>query len=77
MSNNPQHKEGKTAKMIEEQTAKLPSDIFLWTALGATVASAALLISGKKHAGLFVGQMGLSILIMGLYNKVVKVEGHD
>jgi hypothetical protein len=77
MSNNPQHNEGSTAERIEEQTAKLPSDIFLWTAIGATVASAALLITGKKHAGLFVGQMGLSILIMGLYNKVVKQDGHD
>jgi len=27
--------EGKTAKAIEEQTSKLPSDIFLWSPLGA------------------------------------------
>ena len=25
---NPQHKEGKIAKSIEEETAKLPSDLF-------------------------------------------------
>lgn len=32
---NPEHKEGKVAKAIEEQTAKLPSDLFLWAALGS------------------------------------------
>ena len=29
---NTQHKEGKVARAIEEQTAKLPSDLFLWAA---------------------------------------------
>ena len=31
---NTEHKEGEIAKKIENQTAKLPSDIFLWAALG-------------------------------------------
>src|SRR4051812_46556620 len=31
-----QHAEGTVARMIEEQTAKLPSDLFLWAA-GASV----------------------------------------
>ena len=74
---NTEKKEGKTAKTIEDVTARIPSDAFLWTAVGATLASAVLLATGKKHAGLFVGQAGLSFLIMGLYNKIVKVEGHD
>src|SRR4051812_5257048 len=29
------HTEGMLARMIEEQTAKLPSDLFLWAALGS------------------------------------------
>ena len=36
---NPEHKEGKLAKAIEEQTAKLPSDIFLWASLGSMALS--------------------------------------
>jgi len=32
---NPQHREGPVAKAIEEQTAKLPSDIFLWASIGS------------------------------------------
>ena len=35
-----QHTEGVVARTIEEQTAKLPSDTFLWAAVGAMGASA-------------------------------------
>ena len=39
---NPEHKEGKVTKAIEEQTAKIPSDVFLWAALGSMAVSLAL-----------------------------------
>ena len=39
--------------------------------------SAALFIAKKKHASLFFGQWAPSFLIIGLYNKLVKLEGHD
>jgi len=71
------HTEGNVAKMIEEQTAKLPSDVFLWAAVGSMVASAALQASGRQHTSLFIGQWAPSLLILGLYNKLVKLEGHD
>jgi len=74
---NPEHREGEVAKAIEEQTARWPSDLFLWTALGAIGASLSLQLMGKKHASLFVGQWAAPFLILGLYNKIVKVEGHD
>jgi hypothetical protein len=32
--------EGETAKAIEQETAKMPSDIFLWTGLSCLGASA-------------------------------------
>jgi hypothetical protein len=70
-------KEGKVAKAIETQTSKIPSDIFLWAALGSMGVSLALKIMGRKHESLFVGQWAAPFLILGLYNKVVKVEGHD
>ncbi len=70
-------KEGKVAKAIETQTSKIPSDIFLWAALGSMGVSLCLKIMGKKHESLFVGQWAAPFLILGLYNKVVKVEGHD
>ncbi len=34
---NPEHTEGKVATAMGEQTAKLPSDIFLWAALASMV----------------------------------------
>jgi hypothetical protein len=72
-----QRKEGPVAKAIEKQTAKLPSDVFLWVAIGTMAASAIIQFTKKKHWSLFIGEWAAPLLIMGLYNKIVKVEGHD
>lgn len=74
---NPEHKEGKVAAAIEEQTAKLPSDLFLWAAIGSMAVSLTLQIMGRKKESLFVGQWPAPFLLLGLYNKIVKLEGHD
>jgi hypothetical protein len=71
------HREGKVAKAIESQTAKLPSDLFLWTSLAIMGVSLTLKLMKKDDLSLFIGQWPAPLLIMGLYNKVVKVEGHD
>jgi len=71
------HSEGPVAKAIEKQTAKLPSDLFLWAALGSMAASATLKCLGKRHTALFVGQWAAPFLLLGVYNKIVKVEGSD
>ena len=72
-----EHTEGETARAIEEQTAKLPSDTFLWAALGSMVASATLQVLGNKQASVFVGQWAPTFLILGIYNKLVKQLGSD
>ena len=72
-----QHSEGKVARTIEEQTAKLPSDTFLWAAVTAMGVALALQISGKKPESLFVGQWAAPFLLFGVYNKLVKVAGSD
>jgi hypothetical protein len=71
----PDHTEGKVARTIESQTAKLPSDIFLWAALGSIGASLILQGMGERKIGNFVGQWAPTILILGLYNKLVKIAG--
>ena len=71
------HTEGQVAKSIEEQTAKLPSDAFLWAAVGSMALSATLQLAGNKHASVFVGQWAPTLLIFGLYNKLVKQLGSD
>ncbi|MGI8950545.1 MAG: hypothetical protein ACR2FN_03060 [Chitinophagaceae bacterium] len=75
--NNPEHKEGEVAKTIEQQTAKLPSDVFLWAALGSMAVSLTLQVLNEKHKSLFVGQWAAPFLLLGVYNKLVKLEGHD
>lgn len=72
-----QHSEGALAKMIEDQTAKLPSDTFLWAAGGAILGAMMLKLSGRSHGALFVGQWAPTFLILGLYNKIVKTAGSD
>jgi hypothetical protein len=74
---NLEHKEGKVATAIEEQTAKLPSDVFLWAALGSMGASAILQFTSYKKESLFVGQWAAPFLLLGIYNKLVKQLGHD
>lgn len=71
----PEHREGPVARAIERQTAKLPSDIFLWAAVGSMIGSAVFHATGNKHMSLFVGQWAPTLLLMGLYNKLVKVAG--
>lgn len=70
-----QHGEGRVARAIERQTAALPSDTFLWTALGAMALSAGLQVMGNRQVSNFIGQWVPTLLILGLYNKMVKLHG--
>lgn len=72
-----EHTEGRVAKTIEEQTAKLPSDTFLWAAVGSMGVSLALQVMGRSHLSQFVGQWAPTFLLLGVYNKIVKVAGSD
>ncbi|MFD2512517.1 hypothetical protein ACFSRY_01450 [Pontibacter locisalis] len=76
-SYNPQHKEGPVARTIEEYTAKIPSDVYLWAALGSMGVSATLKVMRKDEEALFVGQWAPSFLLLGIYNKLVKQLGSD
>lgn len=74
----PQHYgEGRVAKMIEAQTAAMPSDVFLWAAGGSIIGSLVLQMTGHERQSLFVGQWAPTFLILGLYNKLVKVAGSE
>ena len=74
---NISHREGTIARTIEQQTAKLPSDAFLWPAVGSIAGSLALRLFGQKDAANFVGQWAPVFLILGMYNKLVKLHGSD
>jgi hypothetical protein len=72
-----EHREGTVARSIEQQTAKLPSDLFLWAAFGSIAGSLAFKLSGKDHGALFVGQWAPTFLLLGIYNKLVKLHGSE
>ena len=72
-----EHSEGRVARAIEEQTAKLPSDVWLWAACAAIGVSMLFHGTGKREDGLFVGQWVAPFLLFGVYNKLVKVGGYD
>ncbi|CAN5706275.1 hypothetical protein BH20VER1_BH20VER1_20620 [soil metagenome] len=71
------HSEGFLAKSIEEQTARLPSDTFLWLAFASIGTSLTLKLTGRDKDALFVGQWAPTFLLLGVYNKLVKQLGSD
>jgi hypothetical protein len=71
----PEHAEGDLARLIEQQTAKIPSHWFLLGALGAMGLSLVLEVAGRQRQSRFVGQWPAPLLIMGMYNKLVKTMG--
>jgi hypothetical protein len=77
MSNPDVHAEGPIARSLEQQTAKLPSDLFLWAAAGSIIASLVLKVVDKRHDSMFVGQWAPTFLLLGIYNKLVKQHGSD
>lgn len=78
--NGSEKKEGAVARALEERTSKLPSDVWLWASVASMAVSFGLQLSGNKKtkaASNFIGQWAPTLLILGLYNKLVKVAGHD
>src|SRR5687767_9504733 len=71
----PEHAEGDISRLLEQQTAKIPSHWFLLGAIGSMVVSLALELTGRSRVSRFVGQWPAPLLIMGMYNKLVKTLG--
>jgi hypothetical protein len=72
-----EHTEGPVARAIEMQTAKLPSDTFLWAALASIALSLTLRFFDRKDDAHFVGHWAPTLLLLGVYNKLVKLHGSD
>ena len=71
----PEHIEGDLARLLEQQTAKIPSHWFLLGALGSMGLSLVLELRGRQRESRFIGQWPAPLLIMGMYNKLVKTLG--
>jgi hypothetical protein len=75
--NQPSQTEDEFTKSIEDYTGAIPSSAFLGVAIGAMALSLMFQATGKGKWGNFVAQWVPTWLIFGLYNKLVKLEGHD
>jgi hypothetical protein len=75
-ANAPEPREDEFTKRIERYTAAIPSSAFLAVGVGAMVLSLGAQLAGGKW-GNFIAQWVPTWLIIGLYNKMVKLEGHD
>lgn len=69
--------EGATTKTIERLTSAVPSSTWLWLAGGALVGSLALKLMKKNETANFVGEWVPTILLLGVYNKLVKLMGSE
>jgi hypothetical protein len=73
----PRPTEDQFTKTIESYTAAIPSTGYLAVAIGTTAVSLMCQVTGQGKWGNFIAQWAPTWLIIGLYNKLVKLEGHD
>lgn len=71
----PEHAEGDLARLIEQQAAKVPSHWFLFAALGTMAVSLGCELSNRRRVSRFVGMWPTPLLVLGIYNKLVKTLG--
>jgi hypothetical protein len=72
-----EHEEGEITKLLEQYTSQFPSGFYLSLALGSMALSLYLRMKKREHDALFVGQWAPAFLLIGMYNKLVKLEGSD
>ena len=70
-----EHSEPTFTRVIEQQTARVPSHWFLLAAFAAMAASLISESFGKRRWSRFVGMWVSPLLITGVYNKLVKAFG--
>jgi hypothetical protein len=74
---SPRPTEDEFTKTRESYTAAIPSSGYLAVAIAAMGLSLACQVAGRGKWGNFIAQWAPTWLIIGLYNKLVKLEGHD
>jgi hypothetical protein len=69
--------EDQVTAAIEKYTSQVPSSIYLAAALASMAVSVSYKVAKKTDMALFIGQWAAPFLILGLYNKLVKLHGSD
>lgn len=68
-----EHSEGLLTRLIEQQTAKVPSDVFLAASLSTMAVSLYYYLRGERDRSNLIGLWAPTLLTMGVYNKLVKM----
>jgi hypothetical protein len=69
--------EDQATAYLERKSARLPTSFFLGASLLSMLASLSLQVAGKDKQALFIGQWAAPLLLLGVYNKMVKQHGSD
>jgi hypothetical protein len=70
--------EGELTKKVEQFTARVPSLVYLGLAVGSMLLSASMAtLTRKKTLANFVGLWVPTILLFGIYNKIVKHDASE
>lgn len=70
-----EHRESLMTRMIEHQSARIPSNFFLFAALSAMSVSLLCELMGRERPARFIGMWPGPLLTMGVYNKMIKTFG--
>ncbi|NIG55630.1 hypothetical protein [Chitinophaga sp. Cy-1792] len=79
MENNPEQHfpEEEIVQPMSIRVPEVPSETFLWAAFASITTALFLQCLGKKHTGLFVGQLAAPLLLMGIYKKLNKPASNE
>ena len=70
-------REGGIAKQVEQYTGNVPTITYLGFAVGSMVLSASIAaLSRRKEIANFIGLWVPTIMLLGVYNKLVKMENN-
>jgi hypothetical protein len=69
--------EDQVTAAIEKVTSQIPSSIYLAAALASMAVSVSFKVAKRSDMALFIGQWAAPFLILGIYNKLVKIHGSD
>lgn len=70
-----EHRESRFTRLVEQQAARLPSHLFLFASFFAMAVSLVAELAGHPRVSRLVGMWAPTLLIMGVYNKLVKTLG--
>ncbi|NTX05628.1 hypothetical protein HUA74_41650 [Myxococcus sp. CA051A] len=70
-----EHADSSFTRLLEQQAAKIPSHMFLFASLCSMGVSLSLELMGRTQPARFIGSWVSPLLVMGVYNKLVKLLG--